>query len=61
MRETWRLVKTEQDHPITGKTDPGFLMEYQRSVLLELTERGALTELQCRHAVEALRRQRQTQ
>ena len=55
--ENWYLVKIEKDHAITKKTDARFLMEYQRSILLELKERGALTEMQYRNAVEAIERQ----
>lgn len=55
--ENWHLVKTENDHAITRKTDARFLMEYQRSILLELKERGALTEMQYRNAAEAIERQ----
>lgn len=57
MRENWHLVKTENAHAITRKTDARFLMEYQRSILLELKERGALTEMQYRNAAEAIERQ----
>lgn len=57
MRENWHLIKTENDHTITRKTDARFLMEYQSSILLELKERGALTEMQYRNAVEAIERQ----
>lgn len=57
MRENWHLVKIENDHAITKKTHARFLMEYQRSILLELKERGALTEMQYRNAAETLERQ----
>ena len=51
------LKAIENDHSITRKTDPEFLYEFQKAVLLALLEDGALTEMQYRYAEEKLRRQ----
>ena len=47
----------ENNHRITRKTDPEFLYEFQKAVLLALLEDGTLTEMQYRYAEEKLRRQ----
>lgn len=51
------LKAIENEHSITRKTDPEFLYEFQKAVLLALLEDGALTEMQYRYAEEKLRRQ----
>lgn len=52
------ILKTvENDHKITEKSDPEFLYEFQKAVLLALLEDGTLTELQYHSAEEALRKQ----
>ncbi len=51
------LKAIENDHSITRKTDPEFLYEFQKAVLLALLEDGTLTEMQYRYAEEKLRRQ----
>lgn len=51
------LQSIENDHSITRKTDPEFLYEFQKAVLLALLEDGTLTEMQYRYAEEKLRRQ----
>lgn len=50
------LRSIENDHAITEKTDPEFLYEFQKAVLLALLENRTLTELQYRSAGEALRK-----
>ena len=51
------LKAIENEHSITRKTDPEFLYEFQKAVLLALLEDGTLTEMQYRYAAEKLRRQ----
>lgn len=51
------LKAIENDHSITRKTDPEFLYEFQKAVLLALLEDGTLTEMQYRFAEKKLRRQ----
>lgn len=51
------LKSIENDQKITEKSDPEFLYEFQKAVLLALLEGGTLTELQYRAAEEALRTQ----
>ena len=51
------LKAIENEHSITRKTDPEFLYEFQKAVLLALLEDGTLTEMQYRYAEEKLRRQ----
>lgn len=51
------LTSIENDHAITEKSDPEFLYEFQKAVLLALVESGTLTELQYRSTEEALRKQ----
>ena len=51
------LKAIENDHSITRKTDPEFLYEFQKAVLLALLEDGTLTEMQYRYAEEKLRKQ----
>lgn len=51
------LTSIENDHAITEKSDPEFLYEFQKAVLLALMENGTLTELQYRGAEEKLRAQ----
>ena len=49
------LKTIENDHIITTQTDPAFLHEFQKAVLLALLEDETLTEMQYRYAVEKLR------
>ena len=51
------LKAIENNHSITRKTNPEFLYEFQKAVLLALLEDGTLTEIQYRYAEEKLRRQ----
>lgn len=51
------LKSVENDHEITEKSNPEFLHEFQKAVLLALLEDGTLTELQYRSAEETLRKQ----
>ena len=51
------LKAIENEHSITRKTDPEFLYEFQKAVLLALLEDGALTEMQYRYAAEKLWKQ----
>ena len=56
MAEQARLVKIENDREITKENDSRFLFEYQRAILLELKEKGVLSEIQCRYAEEKLKK-----
>lgn len=50
------ILKTiENDHIITTETNPAFLCEFQKAVLLALLENETLTEMQYRCAEEKLR------
>lgn len=51
------LQTIENDHEITRMTEPEFLYEFQKAVLLALVECGTLTEIQYRCAKEKLRTQ----
>lgn len=52
------ILKTvENEHKVTEKSDPEFLYEFQKAVLLALLEAGTLTELQYHSVEEALRKQ----
>lgn len=51
------LETIENNHKITEKSDPKFLHEFQKAVLLVLLEDGTLTEPQYRSAEEDLRKQ----
>ena len=57
MAEQARLVVTENDRGITKESDSQFLFEYQRSILLELKDKGILNEMQYRYAEEKLKKQ----
>lgn len=57
MNETIRLERIDNEHNIDITTDPVFLFELHRSLLLDLKVRGRLSEVQYRHAEEKLRKQ----
>ena len=57
MYTTVRLVKIERDQSIAREECPDFYRNVQLGVLLALKEEGILTEMQCRNAEEALKRQ----
>lgn len=52
------LLHIDNDREINQETDGEFLFQLQRSLLLDLKERGLLTEIQLRYAEEKLQRQR---
>lgn len=58
MYTTTKFVRVEDDRTITRQTDSEFFFECQRGVLLSLKETGTLTEMQCKHAEEILKKQR---
>lgn len=57
MAERARLVTIENDREITKEIDSRFLFEYQRTILLELKDKGVLNETQYRYAEEKLKKQ----
>ena len=59
MKERARLVGVEPGRKITKETDSRFLFEYQRAILLSLSEDGTLDEVQYRYAEEKLKSQLQ--
>lgn len=58
MYTTAKLIKVENNRPISGQDDTEFFYELQRSVLLSLKESGTLTQMQYRNAEEVLNEQR---
>lgn len=58
MYTTAKLIKVENNWPISGQDDTEFFYELQRSVLLSLKESGTLTQMQYRNAEEVLNEQR---
>lgn len=57
MQEKTILDHMENKHRIRKSTDPVFLLELQRGLLLELMVRGFLNRSQYSYAEETLRRQ----
>lgn len=58
MYTTTKFVRVENDRTITRQTDSEFYFAFQRGVLLSLKEIGTLSELQFKHAEDALAQQR---
>lgn len=58
MKRKAKLVRIENDRPITKDTDSEFFYSYQNSVLLALKQAGTLSEMQYRYVEEKLREQR---
>lgn len=58
MYTTAKLIKVENNRPISRQDDTEFFYELQRSVLLSLKESGTLTQMQYRNAEEVLNEQR---
>lgn len=58
MYTTAKLVKVEDNQTITKDAYFDFFYELQCGVLLSLKEEGKLTEMQYRHAENALKEQR---
>ena len=54
-RKLPELQKIEGSRRITQETDPAFLLELQRGLLLALKEQGRLNEMQYRAAAEGLK------
>lgn len=54
MRQTAKLTEIQNAKAVTKDTAPEFLFEYQRSILLALTEQGILNETQYRYAEDKL-------
>ena len=57
MYTTAKLIKVENDQPITRDGHADFFHEFQLGVLLSLKAEGCLTEVQYRNAEEALKEQ----
>lgn len=60
MYTTANLLKIENNRAITSKSDPNFIFELQRGVLLSLKEVGKVTEMQYRSAEKRLKEQKNT-
>ena len=58
MYTTVKLIKVEDQQPITRDTYADFFYEFQLGVLLSLKADGCLTQMQYRNAEEALKEQR---
>lgn len=58
MYTTVKLIKVEDDHPITRDAYADFFYEFQLGILLSLKDDGFLTQMQYRNAEEALKEQR---
>ena len=58
MYTTAKLIKIENDQPISRDTHADFYHEFQLGVLLSLKADGCLTQMQYRNAEEALKEQR---
>ena len=56
MNPSVKLTEVLYNRKITAERDRQFLREFQQAVLLELRERGVLTETQFRYAVAQLQR-----
>ncbi len=50
-----RLLRIENDRPITQEADSVFYAELQRALLLALQEAGVLTEIQYQYAESRIR------
>lgn len=48
------LLCVENDHPVTVQTDPAFVFQLQKGLLLALRERGILNMLQYQKVEEEL-------
>lgn len=57
MAKKARLLRIEEDRPITYEIDAAFLFAFQCGILLALKEKGMLTDEQYREAENKLRKQ----
>lgn len=57
MKLFFTLIGVENNHPVVRSTDCSFFLLIQRAALLGLKDAGRLTEMQHRHAEEALLQQ----
>ena len=52
--KTARLLNTENGTEISKKSHAEFLFEYQKSILLTLSEQGVINAVQCQQCLERL-------
>lgn len=52
-----RLLQIENQIEINRQNTPEFLLEYQKSILLELKKQGILSDTQCQICIERLIKQ----
>lgn len=54
MIDVIKLVAVENNVEINRKSQVEFLFEYQKSVLITLSEQGVLNDMQCQQCIEKL-------
>ncbi|WMJ22948.1 hypothetical protein RBG61_13290 [Paludicola sp. MB14-C6] len=49
-----KQIDVENDMEVNRKSQAEFLFEYQKSVLLNLSEQGVINDIQCQQCIEKL-------